>query len=251
MPTINTLAAGALLMLFTLAGFACNRYEQDPSTISDPKVDEQLTSSSPDVAQGEDNVVMQTPTDPNVQATYKTIVLAGGCFWCVEAVYERLEGVVDVESGYTGGAEETANYKAVCTGQTGHAEAVRITYDPSKITYGKLLKVFFSVAHDPTTLNRQGADVGTQYRSAIFYASDEQKQIAEQYIRQLTEEQVFTSPIVTTLEPLNAFYVAEDYHQDYAVNNPDQPYIVGVSDPKVRKLEEHYGEMLREGEPAE
>lgn len=238
-------------MLFTLAGFACNRSNQDSEGFADPKVDEELTSASPDVARGADDVVLQTPTDPNLGATYKTLVLAGGCFWCVEAVYERIDGVIDVESGYAGGTPETANYKDVSTGSTGHAEVVRITYDPSKLTLGTLLKVFFSVAHDPTTLNRQGADEGPQYRSAIFYASDEQKQIAEKYIQQLTEEEAFSKPIVTTLEPLTQFYVAETYHQDYATNNPNDRYIQGVSDPKVRKLEQSYGDMLRQSEPAE
>lgn len=247
----STLVAGALLMLLSFAGFACNRYEADPSAVSDPKTDEELVAAVPDVARGAEDVVMKTPADPNVESTYKQAVLAGGCFWCVEAVYERIEGVVDVEAGYSGGSEETANYKAVCTGSTGHAEAVRITYDPSKVTYGTLLKVFFTVAHDPTTLNRQGADVGTQYRSTIFYLNDEQKKIAEDYIKQLTAEGVFRSPIVTTLESYDAFYVAEDYHQDYASNNPNQPYIQGVAKPKVDKLEEHYSDLTQRGQGSE
>ncbi|MEM1356073.1 MAG: peptide-methionine (S)-S-oxide reductase MsrA [Planctomycetota bacterium] len=251
MTTTRRLTAGALLMLLTLAGFACNRYDQDPSAVSDPKVDEQLTTSSPDVAQGEDDVVLQTPTDPDVASTYKTVVLGGGCFWCVEAVYERIDGVIDVESGYAGGEPETANYRAVSSGRTRHAEVVRITYNPSQLTLGQILKVFFSVAHDPTTLNRQGNDEGPQYRSAIFYATDEQKQIAEAYIKQLTDEGVFSNPIVTTLESLEVFYIAEAYHQDYAENNPNQSYIRGVSTPKVRKLEAYFRDMLRENEPAE
>lgn len=236
-------------MLLLFAGFACNRYEADPSAVSDPKHDEELTAAPTDAAVAD--AVMQTPMDRPIESTYKQVVLAGGCFWCVEAVYERIEGVIDVESGYAGGSPETANYRAVSSGGTKHAEAVRITYDPSKLTYGKILKVFFAVAHDPTTLNRQGADVGTHYRSAIFYRTDEHKQIAEDYIKQLTDESVFNSPIVTTLEPLETFYPAETYHQDFATNNPDHGYIRAVSDPKVDKLEQHYGEMLRDGQAAE
>jgi peptide-methionine (S)-S-oxide reductase len=148
-------------------------------------------------------------------------VFAGGCFWCTEAVFEQLEGVTEVTSGYSGGDADTANYKAVCTGQTGHAEAIRITYDPAKLTFGELLRVHFAT-HDPTTLNRQGADKGTQYRSAIFYADDEEKHVAEAYIRQLDEAKVFSSPIVTTLEPLAAFYPAEEYHQDYVFRSTEE-----------------------------
>jgi peptide-methionine (S)-S-oxide reductase len=167
------------------------------------------------------------------------LVIAGGCFWCTEGVYEQIPGVLDVVSGYAGGTKETANYKAVTTGQTGHAEAIQITYDPAKASMGQLLKVFFSIAHDPTQLNRQGADVGTQYRSAIFYANDEQKQVAEAYIKQLTDAKVFADPIVTKLEKLETFYVAEDYHQDYARLNPGQGYIRGVALPKVEKAKKY------------
>jgi peptide-methionine (S)-S-oxide reductase len=172
-------------------------------------------------------------------------VLAGGCFWCVEAVYSQLDGVLEVASGYAGGTAETANYEAVCTGETDHAEAVRISFDPQRITFGQLLKVFFSVAHDPTHLNRQGNDVGPQYRSAIFYADDEQRAVAEAYIRQLKEAGAFTRPIATKLEPLDAFYEAEPYHQGYATRNPNQPYIAYVSAPKVEKLRQYYGGHLR------
>jgi peptide-methionine (S)-S-oxide reductase len=166
----------------------------------------------------------------------ESAILAGGCFWCVEAVYLQLEGVKAVVSGYAGGTRETANYETVCSGTTNHAEAVLIRYDPSVITFGQLLKVFFYVAHDPTQLNRQGADQGRQYRSAIFYRDARQKEIAEAYIRQLDEARVYPSKIVTTLEPLDEFYEAEAYHQNYAARNPAQPYIAHVAAPKVEKL---------------
>ena len=172
-------------------------------------------------------------------------VLAGGCFWCVEAVYRELEGVLDVVSGYSGGTKETADYKTVCTGTTEHAEVIQITYDPSQITLGKLLKIFFAVAHDPTHLNRQGNDVGTQYRSAVFYADDEQKRIVEAYIRQLDAAKVYPAPIVTRLEPLRDFFEAEAYHQNYAALHPDQPYIAGVALPKVEKLRAYFGDSLK------
>ena len=174
----------------------------------------------------------------------KTAVLAGGCFWCTEAAIEQLEGVLDVTSGYTGGSRETANYRAVCGGDTGHAEAIKITYDPSKISYEQLLDVFFD-AHDPTQLNRQGNDIGTQYRSAIFYATDEEKRLAEAKISELNDNHKFPRPIVTKLEPLGEFYPAEGYHQDYARLNPDQPYIQSVSTPKVCKVRAKYVELLK------
>jgi peptide-methionine (S)-S-oxide reductase len=163
-------------------------------------------------------------------------VLAGGCFWCVEAVYKNLDGVSVVKSGYAGGSKETADYQTVSTGGTNHAEAVEVTYDPSRISYGQILKVFFSIAHDPTQLNRQGPDTGRQYRSAIFTADDEQKRIADAYIKQLDKARVFDTPIVTEVTPLEAFYEAETYHQDYAARNPLNPYIVFNAQPKVRKL---------------
>src|SRR5919109_4722673 len=168
----------------------------------------------------------------------KTAVFAGGCFWCVEAVFRQLRGVTSVANGYAGDNAETANYRTVCSGRTNHAEAIRILYDASQTTFGQLLRIHFSVAHDPTQLNRQGNDLGRQYRSAIFYSDDEQKKIAEAYIKQLNEARVFSEPIATTLEPLEAFYEAEEYHQDYAARNPDQPYIVYVAQPKVEKLRE-------------
>lgn len=172
------------------------------------------------------------------------VVLAGGCFWCTEAVYGRLKGVQSVTPGYAGGSAETADYRTVCTGKTGHAEAVEVRFDPAVISWGQLLKVFFAVAHDPTQLNRQGADRGTQYRSAIFCADEQEKAFAEAYIRQLDEAQVFKSPIVTTLEPLEGFYPAEEYHHNYAARNPNQPYICAVSDPKVKKLKQAFPELL-------
>jgi methionine-S-sulfoxide reductase len=178
--------------------------------------------------------------------TTKTAVFAGGCFWCTEAAFEQLEGVLDVTSGYIGGSRETANYRAVCGGDTGHAEAIKITYDPAKISYERLLDVFFD-AHDPTQLNRQGNDIGTQYRSAIFYASDVEKRSAEAKIQELNEQRTFPRSIVTKLEPLDEFFPAEDYHQDYARLNPEQPYIQSVSIPKVCKVQAKHPELIRGG----
>lgn len=184
--------------------------------------------------------------DPKIDAplakakSVQTAVFAGGCFWGVEAVFEHLKGVTDAVSGYAGGSAKTASYERVSSGRTGHAEAVRVTYDPSRISYGQLLKVFFSVAHDPTQLNRQGPDVGPQYRSAIFYASEEQKRVAEAYIAQLDAARAFARPIVTQLAPLEAFYAAEAYHQDYLVRNPTQPYIVMHDLPKLAELRRRF-----------
>lgn len=172
-------------------------------------------------------------------------ILAGGCFWCVEAVYQDLDGVTKVVNGYSGGSAETADYTAVCTGTTEHAEVVQIEYDPAKTSYGELLRIFFSIAHDPTQLNRQGNDVGTQYRSAIFYQNDLQKTVAERYIAQLDAASVFSSSIVTRLEPLQDFFEAEAYHQNYASQHPGQPYIAAVALPKVDKLREYFGDRLK------
>ena len=167
-------------------------------------------------------------------------VLAGGCFWCVEAVYLNLgEGVMSVKSGYAGGSADTADYQTVSTGTTNHAESVEVVYDPSRISYGQILKVFFAIAHDPTQLNRQGPDTGRQYRSAIFYADDEQKRVAEAYIDQLNKAHVFNKPIVTEVVPLEAFYQAETYHQDYAARNPLNPYILFNAQPKIRKVRDY------------
>ncbi|MEM8884271.1 MAG: bifunctional methionine sulfoxide reductase B/A protein [Planctomycetota bacterium] len=171
-------------------------------------------------------------------------VFAGGCFWCVEAVFEELDGVVEAVSGYAGGKKETANYKAVSSGQTKHAEAVKIIYDPSKISFGELLRVHFAT-HDPTTLNRQGADIGPHYRSTIFYANDEEKKIAKEYIERLNKEKIYRSPVVTTLEPLVAFFVAEQYHQNYVCENPNQGYVRAVALPKVEKVRKEFKDKLK------
>lgn len=170
----------------------------------------------------------------------QTAVLAGGCFWGVEAVFEHVKGVSHVKSGYAGGSAATANYEKVSSGQSSHAEAVQIRYDPSKISYGQLLKVFFSVAHDPTTLNRQGPDTGTQYRSAIFYGDEEQKKIAQAYVGQLDKAKVFGSRIVTQIAPLQAFYDAEGYHQDYLAKHPNDRYIVIHDLPKLENLRKQF-----------
>jgi peptide-methionine (S)-S-oxide reductase len=175
----------------------------------------------------------------------ETAVFAGGCFWGIEAVFEGLKGVTNAVSGYAGGSKANAQYEIVSTGTTGHAESVQVTYDPSQITYGQLLKVFFSVAHDPTQLNRQGPDEGTQYRSAIFYANDEQKHVAEAYIAQLSAAKAFSRPIVTKLTLLQAFYPAEAHHQDYVKHNPTQPYIVQNDLPKLAALRQQFPLMLK------
>ena len=175
---------------------------------------------------------------------YQIATLAGGCFWCLEAVFDELNGVVSVESGYTGGHVDNPSYKAVCSGMTGHAEVVQVTFDPSIVSYRDLLRVFFTV-HDPTTLNRQGADVGTQYRSAIFYHDEEQKRVAEEVIREVTAEKLWSSPIVTEVTKFEKFYVAEDYHQEYFANNPYQPYCMAVVAPKVLKFRKMYTERLK------
>jgi peptide-methionine (S)-S-oxide reductase len=172
-------------------------------------------------------------------------VFAGGCFWCVEAVFRELAGVEGVVSGYAGGSRESAQYQAVCSGSTEHAEVVQVVYDPARIRFGALLKIFFSVAHDPTQLNRQGNDIGSQYRSAVFYADETQRRVTEAYIRQLDAAQVFERPIVTRLESLRDFFEAEDYHQNYAELHPGQPYIQAVAQPKVEKLRAYFGERLK------
>jgi len=176
--------------------------------------------------------------DPrNASTGMQTAVVAGGCFWGVQGVYQHLKGVKNVLSGYAGGQRGTAEYETVSGGDTGHAESVQIVYDPAQVSYGQILQVFFSVAHDPTQLNRQGPDSGPQYRSAIFYANDEQKQIAVNYIAQLDKAGVFAARIVTRVDPLKGFYAAEDYHQDYLLNHPDQAYIAFNDLPKVRNFE--------------
>ena len=190
------------------------------------------------------SAVNQTEVEPKAKPV-EVAVLAGGCFWGVEAVFGHVKGVSDAKSGYAGGSAETADYRKVSSGQTGHAESVLVTYDPSQVTYGQLLKVFFSVAHDPTELNRQGPDRGTQYRSAIFYANEEQKQIAEAYIGQLNEAKVFDRPIVTQVNPLQSFHDAEAYHQDYLAQHPNEPYIVINDLPKVENLRKQLPELYK------
>jgi len=177
----------------------------------------------------------------------ETVVLAGGCFWGVQAVFDAIKGVSSAVSGYAGGSKANAQYEIVSTGTTGHAESVQITFDPSQVSFGQLLKIYFSVAHDPTELNRQGPDTGTQYRSEIYYTTDEQKHIAEAYIQQLTAVKVFKRPIVTKVAPLQAFYPAEDYHQNYVARNPHQPYVAYNDLPKLTNLRAEFPEMCKAG----
>ncbi|MGB8399891.1 peptide-methionine (S)-S-oxide reductase MsrA [Bradyrhizobium sp.] len=191
----------------------------------------------------EDPVIVPPPaTDMQAAGGIQTAVLAGGCFWGVQGVFQHTAGVVNAVSGYSGGSKATADYNMVSTGTTGHAEAVEIKYDPNKISYGKILQIFFSVVHDPTQLNRQGPDSGTQYRSAIFTTSDEQKKVAEAYIAQLNTAKVYRKPIVTKVDALEAFYPAEAYHQDYLTLHPNQPYIVYNDIPKVENLKKIFAE---------
>ena len=171
-------------------------------------------------------------------------VFAGGCFWGTQAVFEKVKGVIHTTAGYAGGSASTATYDQVTTETTGHAESVEVVYDPSKVTYGQLLRIFFSVAHDPTQLNRQGPDVGTSYRSAIFYVGDDQKRIADAYISQLDDAKVFPGKIVTEVTPLKGFYRAEDYHQDYAMHNPQNPYIQVCDRPKIEALKQQFPDLF-------
>ena len=186
-----------------------------------------------------DEVLAQSPGK-------ETAVFAGGCFWGTQGVFERVKGVLDTTAGYAGGSAATATYDQVTTETTGHAESVKVVYDPSKITYGQLLRVFFSVAHDPTQLNRQGPDEGTSYRSAIFYSNDEQRKISQEYIAQLDAAHVFAKPIVTQVTPLKGFYDAESYHQDYALHNPDNPYILVCDRPKIEALKAEFPELFKD-----
>ena len=200
------------------------------------------SSSTGDVIapiQATDAAIAPTPKGEQVA------VFAGGCFWGMEAVFEHIKGVSNVTSGYSGGAAKTANYDAISTGKTGHAEAVKITFDSSKVSYEQLLKVFFTVAHDPTELNRQGPDIGTQYRSAIFYANDEQKRIAQSFIDKLTADKVFAKPIVTQVVALKNYYQAEGYHQDYLAQHPNEPYIVIHDKPKLENLRKQFPDLYR------
>lgn len=216
------LRLSGIFLTVTLAGVtACDAGDRANSALPNPTVDAPIASA---------------------RATQAAVV-AGGCFWGIQAVFQHVKGVVSATSGYSGGAANAAQYELVSTGETGHAESVKITYDPSQITYGQLLRVFFSVAHDPTQLNRQGPDEGTQYRSSIFYDSDEQKRIAEAYIAQLEKAKVFPRAIVTQVVPLKAFYPAEAYHQDYAAHHPDNPYIVYNDAPKVAHLRQQFPDL--------
>ncbi len=193
-------------------------------------------------------VVLPNPTVDESLATtngQETAVFAGGCFWGVQAVFQHVKGVISATSGYSGGPSIAAEYEVVSTGTTGHAESVKVVYDPAKLTYGQLLKVFFSVAHDPTELNRQGPDTGTQYRSVIFYSGDQQKNIARAYIAQLDQAKVFPSKIVTQVVPFKAFYPAEAYHQNYATLHPDNPYIKYNDLPKVANLQQQFPNLYR------
>lgn len=194
---------------------------------------------SPVPAAATDAPLAQTPGK-------QTAVFAGGCFWGTQSVFERVKGVLATTAGYAGGSAFTATYDQVTTETTGHAESVKVVYDPSKITYGQLLRVFFSVAHDPTQLNRQGNDVGTSYRSVIFYANDEQRTISQAYIAQLDAAHVFPKPIVTQVTPLKGFYDAEYYHQDYALHNPTNPYILVCDRPKIEALKEQFPELFQD-----
>ncbi|MBF0561253.1 MAG: peptide-methionine (S)-S-oxide reductase MsrA [Alphaproteobacteria bacterium] len=207
-----------------LATLACGFTSAAPASLPDPALDAPLAQTK-----GQDS-----------------IVLAGGCFWGVQAVFQSVKGVMQAVSGYAGGSAATAYYEYVGTGATGHAESVQVTYDPSQVTLGQILKIFFSVAHDPTQIDRQGPDRGTQYRSAIFFSSAEQKKIAEAYMEQLQHANVFAKPIATELAPLNAFYEAEAYHQNYARLHPDNPYIALNDLPKVSALEKEFPHLYKQ-----
>lgn len=195
----------------------------------------------------EQAIVVPPPvSDDTASSGLQTVVLAGGCFWGVQGVYQHTKGVTQAVSGYAGGQKDTAHYEMVGTGRTGHAESVSVTFDPQQISYGKILQIYFSVAHNPTELNRQGPDFGSQYRSAIFYANDEQKRVATAYIAQLQQARVFSAPIVTKLEPLTGFYPAEDYHQDFLVLHPSYPYIVFNDLPKIDELKRLFPDNYRQ-----
>lgn len=213
------------MLLTCFAGFACSR----------------PTHAATDLPAADQDIAAESTDEPQAAVA----VLAGGCFWCTEAVFEPLAGVSSVVSGYAGGAEDDANYQAVSAGLTDHAEAIAITYDPSVISYGQLLRVFFAVAHNPTHVDRQGNDRGRQYRSAVFYANDEEQNVAGAYIKQLDDAGVFDAPIATTLEPLTVFHPAEAYHQDYAEQNPSQPYVAAIALPKVEKLRKQFPDLLK------
>jgi peptide-methionine (S)-S-oxide reductase len=212
-----------LVILIMITSISCNTANASATALPDPIID----------------------TPHSTTKGEEIAVLAGGCFWGIEAVFEHVKGVSNAKSGYSGGSAGTAKYEKVSSGNTGHAEAVQVTFDPSEVSYGQLLKVFFSVAHDPTELNRQGPDYGTQYRSAIFYANDEQKRVALAYIDQLNQAKTFPRPIVTQVVALQSFFEAEAYHQDYLVHHPDEPYIVINDMPKVENLRKQLPELYK------
>ncbi|HYB32640.1 MAG TPA: peptide-methionine (S)-S-oxide reductase MsrA [Steroidobacteraceae bacterium] len=199
-------------------------------------------------ARAEPPVVIPAPAldNPKAQGKPQVAVLAGGCFWGLQGVFEHVRGVHEVLAGYSGGARGTAEYQEVGTGRTGHAESVQVVFDPGELSYGELLQIYFSVAHNPTELNRQGPDVGTQYRSVIFYADDTQRHIAESYIAQLDKDKVFPQPIVTRVDALNGFYPAEGYHQDFYLKNPHYPYIVINDLPKIKNLRTLFPDYYRD-----
>jgi peptide-methionine (S)-S-oxide reductase len=220
--TIISIAALAAALLFLFASL--HNSASAATALPDPTVDDKLTPQAGDAK----------------------LVLGGGCFWGLQAVYEHVIGVNHVTAGYAGGTVKNPSYEQVSSGETGHAESIEIDYDPSKITLGTLLKIFFSVAHDPTQLNRQGPDTGTQYRSIIFFNSDDQRRIAEAYIKQLGDTKIFSGRIVTQVVPYQAFYRAEDYHQDYAAHHPENPYIAICDAPKVKRPKEEFPNLYRE-----
>lgn len=200
--------------------------------------------SNASIAEGSEEAFQKAIFTPEERAKFSKATFAGGCFWCVEAVFERVEGVKDVISGYSGGKKENADYKKVSAGLTSHAEAVQIFYDPKVITFEELLEIFFAT-HDPTQLNRQGPDVGEQYRSAVFYHDDGQKEATKAYIQKLNQSGKFSKKIVTLVVPYDAFYTAEDYHQDYYEHNPGNPYIIQVTAPKVKKFLKQFPDKLK------
>lgn len=217
----------AMMLVAALSAVACSGPLQAAVDVPPPEVD----------------LVAQPPAEG--EAAQAQVVLAGGCFWCTEAVFEELRGVNEVVSGYAGGTKGDADYQKVAAGLTDHAEVIRVSYDPSVISYGTLLRVFFGVAHNPTHVDRQGNDRGRQYRSAVFYDGAEQKRVAQAYIAQIDAAEVFDEPVATRMEPLTVFYPAEDYHQDYARLNPRQGYVAAVALPKVKKLHKQFADLLK------
>lgn len=229
----NTFKFLSVILLISALFAACSKIDNSIETVAAESNDNSAKSGQ-----------VVSPTPQKIAKSEQTAVFAGGCFWGIEAVFEHLKGVSSVTSGYAGGEKKTADYETVSTGTTGHAESVEITFDPAQISYEQLLKVFFAVAHDPTELNRQTPDVGTQYRSAIFYSNDEQKKLAENYILELTKAKTFSKPIVTQVVALEAFYKAEDYHQNYLAQHPTQPYIVAYDQPKVVNLKKQFPDLF-------